>query len=116
MSAKYATLAAEERYLVVHGVDFPEMARRYHEEKDPTWQPSTRKLFTRLNPFTQWIGSRQLTPELLDEFVSYCRAIGRHDTKTLIHPPTLQRLYTVGDFTNWVGETKDLAVAGYHAV
>jgi len=91
VSTKYATLAAEERYLVVPGVDFPEMARRYHEEKDATWQPSTRKLFTRLTPFTDWIGSRQLTPELLDEFVAYCRAIGRHDTKTLIQA---KRVYT----------------------
>lgn len=84
MSTKYATLSAEERYLVVPGVDFPEMARRYKEEKDSAWLPSTRQLFTRLTPFTEWVGSRQLTPELLDEFVAYCRAIGRHDTKTLI--------------------------------
>ena len=107
MSApKYETLNAEERYIVVPGVDFPEMARRYEEAKTSIWRPSTRLLWSRLEPFTRWIGSRQITPELLDEFVSYCKAIGRNDTKTLIQAKrvytwAIRKGYAKGNPFNW---------------
>lgn len=78
--SRYAKLAPDA--IIQTSAPFKELARRFHEAKSPEWRKSTADMWTRIQPFLDWVGDREIvTPDVAEEWVKYTTAIGRNDSK-----------------------------------
>ncbi len=78
--SRYAKLAPDA--IIQTSAPFKELARRFHEAKAPEWRKSTADMWTRIQPFLDWVGDREIvTPDVAEEWVKYTTAIGKNDSK-----------------------------------